>query len=56
MPETIHTVPTNDIIEHDINSENCLCKPTVNTYGLNKHIIHHSFDGREEFEEIIERQ
>jgi hypothetical protein len=55
MGENIHTVPTGDIIEHDL-SESCPCKPKIDQYGMNKHIIHHSFDGREEFEDITETQ
>jgi len=54
---TIHTVPRNDIVEHDTstNEPDCVCGPTVNAVpqpdgSMGWQIIHHSLDGREHTE------
>lgn len=49
----IHVVPVNDWREHEIDKE-CWCCPTLDDgdeYGYEKIYIHHSMDGREQFEE-----
>lgn len=46
---TIHVLPTNDEVPH-VESEQCWCKPKVEENG--QLIIHNSFDGREDFEDI----
>jgi hypothetical protein len=53
---TVHTIPINDIIEHDTNSDECVCGPDI-IYVENggKQVIHHSLDGRE-FRETKERE
>lgn len=49
---TVHTYPVADLIEHDTETDDCLCGPNIEpvprddgSYGW--HIIHHSLDGRE---------
>lgn len=50
---TVHTIPVNDLIEHDTDSEDaCPCGPTPehvpNPDGPDGWLIkHHSLDGRE---------
>jgi len=49
---TIHTYPERDLIEHDTESDDCLCGPDVEavpgTDGYVGWLIkHHSLDGRE---------
>lgn len=49
---TVHAYPLNDLVEHETESENCVCGPAVLPI---KHddgssgwiILHHSLDGRE---------
>lgn len=55
MSSTVHTYPVGDIIEHDTDSDDCMCGPTTEavecddgTYGWT--ILHHSMDGREHHE------
>ena len=43
----IHVHPLDDLEEHDINSTNCKCKPTIIKEGNEFIVIHNSFDGRE---------
>jgi hypothetical protein len=54
MPNSnnVHVYPTKDLIEHDTDSEDCICGPTVEaceredgSYGWL--LTHHSMDGRE---------
>ena len=49
---TVHVFPVNDIIEHNTDTDDCVCGPTVEpvmyddgSCGLV--IVHHSLDGRE---------
>jgi hypothetical protein len=56
MGETIHTYPVGDLFEHNTESDFCPCTPRVENNGSTKHIIHNSFDGREDFEDITEIQ
>ena len=50
---TIHTIPLNDLIEHDTSgNEDCICGPRVEAVfredGSNGWVVlHHSLDGRE---------
>lgn len=49
---TIHTIPLNDLVEHDTDTDDCICGPDVEAVfredGSNGwHILHHSLDGRE---------
>ena len=44
--------PLNDVIEHDIYSQDCICGPTVEPVKADDGfvgwtIVHHSLDGRE---------
>jgi hypothetical protein len=48
----INVVPINDEVAH-VENESCWCKPRVEENG--QLIIHNSFDGREDFEEITVR-
>jgi len=54
-PNTVHTYPTRDLIEHVTEGDDCPCGPTVEpveredgSYGW--HLLHHSLDGREKRE------
>ena len=41
----IHIYPINDVIEHNTDSEECLCNPDIDVeHGL---VIHTAIDGRE---------
>lgn len=51
----IHCYPTNDLIEHDTDGDDCICGPAMEpveradgSYGWV--IVHHSLDGREHAE------
>jgi len=49
----LHIVPLADFREHDIDMH-CWCHPTLDDgweYGQEKIYVHHSMDGREQFEE-----
>jgi hypothetical protein len=50
--ETYHVYPTNDLAPHDTESEDCPCHPLVKYVEGGKLVIHNSWDGREELEEI----
>lgn len=50
---TIHVFPLDDLVEHDTDSDDCVCGPTVEAVqrgdGTTGWItIHHSLDGREQ--------
>jgi hypothetical protein len=52
---TVHTVPINDLIEHDTDGDDCPCGPDVEAVfredGSNGWLVsHHSLDGRESWE------
>lgn len=49
----IHVMPVGDLREH-IMSADCPCKPDIEVVGADLIYIHHSWDGREYFEEIDE--
>lgn len=51
MGQTIHTVPVNDLIEHNTYSDDCPCGPDVHYVDNGgKCVVHHSLDGREHSE------
>lgn len=52
---TFHTVPINDLIEHDTDGGDCPCGPETvpvecDDGTINFQVIHHSLDGREHSE------
>ena len=52
---TVHVYPLNDIIEHDTESDDCACGPTVEPVehdngSMGWLLTHHSLDGREKTE------
>ncbi len=54
---TVHVFPVNDLIEHDTDSDDCLCGPTTEAVhddegGFGWVVIHHSLDGRELREQL----
>lgn len=56
MSDTVHTIPVDDLIEHDTSGEPCVCGPRVEAAfredGSNGWlVVHHSLDGREQHEE-----
>lgn len=51
----IHISPINDLIEHDLESEDCPCGPTARPLkredgSIGWVSVHHSLDGREKLE------
>ena len=53
--EHVHVYPHRDLIEHDTDSDQCICGPT--TEAVFRHdgsngwlVVHHSLDGREHHE------
>ena len=54
-PGTVHTYPSRDILDHELEGDDCPCGPTATpikaeTGEMNWHILHHSLDGREAHE------
>lgn len=49
----VHVLPVDDLKEH-VESVDCPCQPYVEVIGASLLIVHHSWDGREYFEEIDE--
>lgn len=52
MSQTVHVYPNNDLIDHDTESDACLCGPTPEPVfdadgACGWVITHHSLDGRE---------
>lgn len=50
---TVHVYPIGDLIEHDTETDDCVCGPTVEHVpgdGDGWIITHHSLDGREAHE------
>lgn len=54
LPMTVHVHPVNDLVEHDIEGDECLCGATwefIDPDTGEAHgeplVIHHSLDGRE---------
>lgn len=50
VTERFHVIPVNDLIEHDTESDNCVCVPDLTFLEGGLRITHHSLDGREERE------
>jgi len=49
----VHVYPLNDLVEHDIEGEDCVCGPDVELVSAIDDgwlVTHHSLDGREEHE------
>jgi hypothetical protein len=49
---TVHTYPINDLIQHNTDTDNCACGPTIEPVKRDDgstgwHVLHHSLDGRE---------
>ena len=49
---TVHVFPVNDIIEHNTDTDDCVCGPTAEPVidddgSCGWVIVHHSLDGRE---------
>lgn len=55
FPPTFHTVPDDDLIEHEV-ADDCTCGPTQNPVQRSDGVVgwvvaHHALDGREAEEE-----
>ena len=50
MSDIYHVLPLNDLKPH-VESERCRCQPTVEVVNGGRLIVHHSYDGREFFED-----
>lgn len=44
---TIHVYPLNDLVEHDTESDDCVCGPECEFVEGGVVVSHHSLDGRE---------
>lgn len=44
---TVHTLPVDDLLEHDSDGEQCACLPHVEVVSGGFHYIHNAWDGRE---------
>lgn len=44
----VHVHPINDSIEHDLESDDCVCGPSVEFVPGGMVVTHHSLDGRED--------
>lgn len=44
--------PENDRVAHDVESDDCICGPTVEFLDEGTMLSHHSLDGRERIEEL----
>lgn len=52
MGQTVHVSPINDLIDHDTDTDDCLCGPSIEAVddgdgGYGYVLTHHSLDGRE---------
>lgn len=55
MTDTVHVFPVGDLVEHDTDTEDCVCGPTTEPVERDDGsfgwlIVHHSLDGREQHE------
>ena len=48
---TQHVYPVNDLVEHELEGDDCACGPTVEFVEGGEVVVHHSLDGREASEE-----
>jgi hypothetical protein len=44
---TVHVIPTDDLIEHETDGDDCVCGPTIEMTEGGWLVTHHSLDGRE---------
>ena len=49
---TVHVAPNNDLIEHDLESDDCICGPRIDPVkaddgSMGWVVVHHTMDGRE---------
>lgn len=44
---TQHVYPVNDLVEHELVDDECVCGPRVEFVEGGKVVVHHSLDGRE---------
>lgn len=52
MGQTVHTFPVRDVVDHNTESDDCICGPDIIYVGNGgKQVIHHSMDGREHHED-----
>ena len=54
MTDWLHVVPVNDLILHDIDSDDCVCGPSVEFCDGGAVVVHHSLDGREAKERFLQ--
>lgn len=47
---TQHVYPVNDLVEHELEGDDCVCGPTTEFVEGGKVVVHHSLDGREAWE------
>lgn len=52
---TVHCYPVNDLVEHNTDSDDCVCGPAIEPVPgddgyIGWLISHHSLDGREQYE------
>lgn len=50
--EIYHIEPLRDLKPHTTSGEHCACKPSIEQLPDRRLIIHHSYDGREFFEDM----
>jgi hypothetical protein len=53
--DRVHVTPIDDLIEHDLESEDCACGPATRPVkredgSMGWVVVHHSLDGRERYE------
>src|SRR4051812_42985114 len=61
LSPAVHTIPSNDLIEHDTTGAPCVCGPDViasyfDDGSVAYHVIHASLDGREHHEPDHDRE
>ena len=52
MGQVVHVYPSSDLVEHDTDTDDCVCIPTVEAVPCDDGSfgwlhVHHSLDGRE---------
>lgn len=51
MTDTYHVYPVDDLVEHDLDSQDCACNPRIEVQpNGNIVVIHNAWDGREQVE------
>ena len=53
MADDVHVYPLNDMMEHDTESRDCRCRPTIERTSGGWLVIHNSLDGREITERAV---